>query len=329
MKCYQCGKREAAIEGLCEPCFLEGQPPLFLKDLKIPVCKECGAFYFGVWKDNPLAEIVEEYIGLENSDFIIREHGQNFIVSVVARQKFHKNQTVPLVQQTEFSVYTKESLCDQCSKMLSGYYQAVLQVRRQDHFLTERERKLVLDIVTTSLKKKDFISRIEERKEGTNFYFSTAKAAKRTADILKRRLGGIIRESYHTVGFNRQKSTETKRGTILFSLYRYKKGDIVFCQDSIYEVRSAHRKLHLKNAEEEKVIPWKKVEFLENQNQISVLPLSSYDIYECQVIDVNPSSVMVMLPNFDTVYLKRPKDIKVGIGNRYRILFFQEHTCWM
>lgn len=329
MMCYQCGKREAAMNGLCEACFLEKQPPLFIKNVKILTCKECGAFFFESWKDVPLSEIVKEYVNVKDCDITVKNHGQTAIVSVVARQLFHEKQTRPLVQQTQFSVYLKESLCNQCAKMVSGYYQAVLQVRRQNHVLTDKERDLVSEVVTNSLREKDFISRIKERKEGTDFYFSTAKAAKRAANVLKRRLGGSIKESYQIVGLDRQKGTDIKRGTILFSLYCYKEGEIVLYQDTVYEVVNAYQKLHLKNAEEEKVLPWKKVEYAENQNQICVLPPSTYCIRVCQTVDVAPSQVLVMLPDFTTIYLKRPKDIKVDIGKEYRILFFQERTYWM
>ncbi len=329
MMCYQCGKRESKIEGLCEPCFLESQPPLFFKNLKILKCRECGDFYFKSWRNLKLDDVIEEYISLRNTDFNVEENDQFYTVSVIARQKFHEKQTHPLVQQTQFFVYVRESLCTQCSKMLSGYYQAVLQVRRQGHLLTEEERGLLSDIVTGSLRKKDFISRIDERKEGTDFYFSTAKAAKRAADILKRRLGGIVRESYNVVGFDRQKCADVKRGTILFSLHRYRKGDVVFYQGSVFEVSSSEKRLHLKTGGGETVLPWKKVEHLENENLLSVLSPSDYTVKECQVLDVAPLTVLVMLPDFATVYLERPKGIKIEVGNTYRILFFQERSYWM
>lgn len=329
MKCYNCGKREARIEGLCEPCFLEQQPPLFIKNVKIPVCRECGAFYFNSWRDSPLEDIIREYVNLKDFDLDMRERGQTYSVSVAARQTFHKDQTQPLVQQTQFLVYVKDSLCETCSKMLSGYYQAVLQVRRSGHTLTEEERQLCLENVLDSLRKGDFVSRIQERKEGTDFYFSTTKAAKRAAEMLKRRLGGFIKDSYSTVGFDRQTATDIKRGTILFSLHGYREGEIVYVHDSVYAVASSGPKLHLKNAEEEKVLPWKKVEYLEKQNCISILPPSSYEMMQCRILDATPTSVLIMRPDYTTIYLERPKGIKVDIGKSFRILFYQEHAYWM
>jgi nonsense-mediated mRNA decay protein 3 len=326
--CYHCGKKKAAIKGLCEPCFLEKQPPLRIKNVKVLTCKECGAFFFESWKDVPLSEIIKEYINRE-CDITLKDHGQTVAVSVVTSQILHKKQTHPLVQEATFLVYLKESLCTQCAKMISGYYQAVLQVRRQNHVLTNTERATAATIVTTSLRETDFISRIKERKEGTDFYFSTTKAAKRAADALKKQLGGSIKESFQTVGFNRQEGEDIKRGTILFSLHKYKPGEIVLCQNTVYTVVNAYQKLHLKNAEKELVIPWKKVEYLENKNELYVLPPSAYRIVQCQIIDVAPSQILVMLPDFTTLYLKRPKDIKVDVKKEYCILFFQERTYWM
>lgn len=317
------------MEGLCEPCFLEKQPPLIIKNCKIRVCKECGSYYMDTWKDTPLEDLIKEYINVEDADFQIEERGNAYVVTVVARQKFHQNQTFPLVQQAQFTLYVKDSLCDQCSKMKSGYYQAVLQVRRLNYVLTDEERAVCCDIVVNALREDDFISRIQERKEGTDFYFSSAKAAKRTAETLKKQFGGKIRESYHTVGFDRQTGTDIKRGTILFQLHGYKKGEIVFVYNAVYEVTSAGQKLHVKNAQEEKVLPWKKVEYLENENSLYTLPPSTYTLVMCQVLDVTPSSVLVMCPDFTTVYLERPKGIKVDVGNSYRILFFQKNAYWM
>lgn len=329
MMCYRCGKREAKIEGMCEPCFLEQQPPLFIKNVKIRACRECGAFYLNSWRHSPLEDIIREYVNLEDFDLHMKEHGQTFSVSVAARQKFHPDQTKPLVQQTQFLVHVKDSLCDNCSKMLSGYYQAVLQVRRSGHVLTEEERQLCYEHVLSSLRKDDFISRIEERKEGTDFYFSTTKAAKRAAEMLRKRFGGVIKDSYKTVGFDRQTATDTKRGTILFSLHGYKKGEIVYLDNSVYEVISSRLKLHVKNAEEEKAIPWKKVEYLEKKDSMYILPPSSYDMMQCQALDVTPDSILIMRPDYTTVYLERPKGIKVDIGKSFRILFYQEHAYWM
>ncbi len=329
MICYLCGRREARIEGLCEPCFLEQQPPLFFENLKILTCRECGNIYFKAWRDVSLEHIIEEYINLENAHFQIEERGQAYSVTVVARQMFHEGQTHPLVQQTQFLIHVKESLCGNCSKMLSGYYEAVLQVRRQGHVLTDAEKEACSDIALSTLRRNDFISRIRERKEGVDLYFSSAKAAKRTAEILRRRLGGSIKESYKTVGLDRQTYTDIKRGTILFSLPGYKPEEMVLLQNSVYRVSHADQKLHLKNAEEERVLPWKEVEYLEKKNQISVLSSSNYQLMECQVLDVTPSHVLVMRPDFTTVYLERPKGIKVDVGMSYRILFFQEHAYWM
>ncbi|MBU7013305.1 MAG: hypothetical protein HXS52_09050 [Theionarchaea archaeon] len=329
MMCFQCGKRKARIEGLCEPCFLEGQPPLFIRNLKLSKCKECGALHYGSWRDISLEKVVEEHVPVDDFDYRIEQRDMVVTVSVVARQWFHENQTHAFVQQTQFTIHVRPSLCDQCSKMLSGYYQAVLQVRRQDHLLTEEERALIDSIVVSNLREKDFISQIKERKEGTDFYFSTSKAALRAAHILRKQLGGVVKESYTTVGMDRQKGTDIKRGTILFLLHKYKPGDILLCQNEVFKVISSSQKLHLKNGYSEKVFPWKKVEYLESENQLQALSSSKYTVKDCQVIDVTPSQVLVMLPDFETRYLKRPKDIKVKVGNWYSILFFQEYAYWM
>ncbi|KYK37387.1 MAG: hypothetical protein HXS46_20890 [Theionarchaea archaeon] len=329
MMCYHCGKREARIDGLCEPCFLENQPPLFIKSVKIAVCTECGALYYKSWRNIPLEDFIKGYINLKDADFTVEEHDHTYSVSVVARQIFHKDQPLPLVQETQFSIHVKDLLCDHCSKMLSGYYEAVLQVRRQGHVLTEEEREVCRDIVIASLRETDFISRINERKEGTDFYFSTAKAAKRAAESLRKQLGGTIKDSYKTVGLDRQTSTDIKRGTVLFSLHGYREGEMIYLKDSVYEVVHSGKKLHVKNGEEEKVLPWKQVEYLEKEKNLYTLSPSEYDISDCQVLDVTPGSVLIMKPDYTTIYLERPKDIKVDIGKIIRILFFQEQAYWM
>jgi nonsense-mediated mRNA decay protein 3 len=327
--CYQCGKREAKINGLCEPCFLEKQPPLLIKNVKVRVCRECNSYCIDRWRQASLEDITREYINAEDADISIEEHGNTYVVTVVARQIFHKDQTHPLVQQAQFSMYMKDSLCNQCSKMVSGYYEAILQVRRLNNVLTEKERALCSHIVVNGLREKDFVSRIKERKEGTDFYFSSTKAAKQASEALKKQLGGKIKESYRTVGFNRQKGTDIKRGTILFQMHEYKPGEIIFLQDAVYQVESAVQKLRLKNAHQEKVLPWKKVEYLEHAHQLYRIVPSDYSLETCQVLDVTPSSVLVMHPDFTTAYLERPKGIKVDTGKRYRILFFRKNAYWM
>jgi len=327
--CYQCGKHQASIHGLCESCFLDQQSPLQFSDLKIRRCRECGSLFFESWQDKTVEHILRSYTQLPDADYHIKEEDWGVSVTVVARQRFHAAQTHPLIQEARFRVYIKDSLCEHCAKMLSGYFQAILQVRRENHVLNEEEREVFNRLVTQSLREDDFISRIRERKEGTDYYFSSTKSARRTAEILKRQLGGRIKESHHVIGSDEQKGTNISRATILFSLYRYRKGDIVLYRDSVYGVEDASQKLKLKNAADEKVLPWKKVEFEENRGVISILAPSQYKLCICQVIAVSPSSIQVMRPDYETIYLEIPKGIKVKTGKKYPILFFQEHAYWM
>jgi nonsense-mediated mRNA decay protein 3 len=329
IKCYQCGKHPASIDGLCEPCFLDQQPPLQFKDIKIRRCRECGSLFFESWQDTTIEQIIRSYIQLSDIDCHMKEENWGVSVTVKARQFFHTAQTQPATRETQFRVYIKDSLCDHCAKMLSGYFQAILQVRRENQILGEDERDPITSLVTQSLREDEFISRIIDRKEGTDYYFSSIKGAKRTAEILKKQLGGRIKESYHTVGCDEQKGTDIVRGTILFSLYQYRKGDIVLYRDEVFEILDASQRLKLKNAMKEKVLPWKKVEYEENKNTLSILTPSQYTLLSCQVIDVSPTSIVIMNPDYDTVYLEIPKGIKVKTGKKYPILFFQEHAYWM
>ena len=327
--CYQCGKHEASIQGLCESCFLDQQPPLKFGDLKIRRCRECGSLFFESWQDRTVEDILRSYTKLQDADYHIKREEWGISVTVVARQNFYAAQTHPLIQETRFRVYIKGSLCENCSKMLSGYFQAILQVRRENHVLNEEERELFMRLVTQSLREEDFISRIKELKEGTDYYFSSIKSARRTAETLKRQLGGRIKESYHVIGSDEQKGTDISRGTILFSLYPYRKGDMIMYRDSIYEVKDASHKLRLENAMDEKVLPWKKVEFEENKKTITILSPSQYELLDCQVIAASPSSILLMRPDSEIIYLEIPKGIKVKTEKKYRILFFQERAYWM
>ncbi|MBU7043323.1 MAG: hypothetical protein HXS47_06995 [Theionarchaea archaeon] len=327
--CYQCGKHRAVIDGLCESCFLDKEPPLQFKDIKIRRCTECGLLFYELWQNCSLEHIIRSYTHLPDALLQMREEDWGVSVHLSVEKIVHPAQTRPLKQETRFRVYIKDSRCDHCAKMLSGYYQAILQVRRENNTLTGEERDLISQRVTHSLREDDFISRITERKEGTDYYFSSVKGAKRSAEMLKTQLGGTIKESYHTVGFDEQKGTAISRGTVLFSLHKYQKGDIVVYGDTVFEVTDASQKLTLKNATDKKVLPWKKVEIEENKNMISILAPSQYELLSCLVIDTSPSSILLLNPDYETIYLEIPKGIKVKTGKKYPILFFKERAYWM
>jgi nonsense-mediated mRNA decay protein 3 len=193
--CVECGKSENnLIDGMCPSCFVQKTKILsFPKEISIQVCKDCGArkrknswirdeqdmirssiIENVVLKKGKLVDLTFEkvkgdrYKGCYNVNFLLEHRGIEF------------------EKKEQVEIRIKHSLCDECSRKRSGYYEAIVQIRGN---IPERWEEEIRE------------ARVGEVKTGFDLYFLSLSDAREAAKKLIRKYGGEHKESkkLHTV----------------------------------------------------------------------------------------------------------------------------------
>ena len=116
-----------------------------------------------------------------------------------------------ILQDYKINVKIIKTVCPQCSKFASGYYEAVIQFRADNRVPYEEEAVAVDSLIAENIDKycgKNRMAYISKRavlKEGIDYYVGSYKVAKSLVSTLKDHFGGVIKESPRLMG--RDKST--------------------------------------------------------------------------------------------------------------------------
>jgi len=128
------------------------------------------------------------------------------VIEVRAKGKIHELQAEPQVEEARIKFEVKRVTCDVCSLKSAQHHEAILQVRGE---LTKKKRsevKAALVRLADRESKREraaFISNIEERKEGLDFYVNPLSLARQMAALLKSEFGAKIEESAKLIGLTR------------------------------------------------------------------------------------------------------------------------------
>jgi len=231
--CYRCGALEAErgplIGGLCQQCFTEENRLLRAPaELEVTICGRCGAYLIrNQWREagegdavaNAVRATVLSSIKVARSTKagmkFLRPHEAPEIklqvepemaegmIKIMADGKVHELQAKPQLEEAYIKFSLKRSTCDVCGLKSARHYEAILQVRGE---LTREERSEIrkklqqLAAETVKRERAAFIAKVEEQREGLDFYVNPASLARQMASMLKSRLGAEIKESAKLVG---------------------------------------------------------------------------------------------------------------------------------
>lgn len=131
------------------------------------LCSTCGRMRFkGSWSEWNEAKIEEDVISKCRGEFLKgnysleRQEGTFFVGD--------KKEMYPF--KIQFPVLIVKVLCPQCSRQSSGYFEAIIQLRGKPSSV-KRFTRLFKKI----LSKKTFLSKEEEKKEGTDLYIGSSR----------------------------------------------------------------------------------------------------------------------------------------------------------
>ncbi|WP_297420933.1 60S ribosomal export protein NMD3 [Thermococcus sp.] len=230
---------------------------------------------------------------------------------VRVKAKTHELQRELHDERKHVTVYVRQTVCPRCSKFLGGYFEAVLQVRADGRPLTEEERKAIGKLVeekVDEIMRRDrmgFIQDTIEKEEGVDFYMGSTSSARKLAQAIKEKFGGMVSEAYELVGIDRQTSRETYRTSVSIRIPKFRRGDIVADKKGkVYAVEKVDgRGLSLRNLStgEGKHLNWKTVK----QEELDTV---EHERSEAMVTSITLGEVQMMdMKTYETYELEKPK----------------------
>ncbi len=242
MKCVVCG-REIEHGYLCGKCTVEKMEVVRVNPLEILMCSKCGSIRLGGrWVRKELDEVIEDLI-LKNTrvaeEFDVRE----VVVHSSSRIVYYRGTIAgdEVEVKVPFTLTLKKISCPKCSRETGGYYESIVQVRAENRELEEEEIEMAISILEDILKKEEgnekaFVSKIERKKEGVDFYLGSRNIGRKVSRIISRELGAEITESkkLHTKIDGR----DVYRFTYSVKAPGYREGDVVECGGKICLVKN-------------------------------------------------------------------------------------------
>lgn len=331
MFCPKCGETDQEIiEGVCKSCFLEEIILAEIPDeIEITLCAHCESkLVSGKWYELELSD-EEIILNTLNKHIVLNENAKNVeidIETILARGSnieciVHvKADVLDEIIQQDYKINVKiiKTVCPECSKFVSGYYEAVIQLRADNRVPDEEEIAATDAIITDNIdkiSKKNKMAYISERavlKEGVDYYVGSYKVAKRLTSSLKDHFGGVIKESPRLMGRDKSKGKDLHRIWISLRIPYFRVNDFIKYENSLGQIIG---------------IDGKKMLFkdLVSLNQISIqwrdydkieTVAKKEDIKETTVTAKTPDSVQVLHPDsyepIDIAINEETTEIQIG-----------------
>ena len=303
MFCIDCGSTDKEMIGeVCVDCFLKNFEMIKLpENINVEICSHCNSrLEEGKWSDSFLPEEEIIYRALERN-IEINEMVENEEINLEIDQikgtitncfveVIGEVQGVTLDEIHETSVRIVKSVCPPCSKMQSGYYEAVIQFRADNREIKSEEYDKADEIVARTLEKQSKVDKlaycpqIAKLKEGCDYYIGSFKTANKVANALKEEFGGTIKESPRLISEDKSTGKGLYRTWISIRIPEFEADDFIEFEDKIIQVKdigknritgkdiktNKRHNIPLKNMEDIKLV--KKAEDIQTTNIISISP---------------------------------------------------------
>ncbi len=285
MFCPECGRSDIElIEGICIDCFLKEYQFLSIpENITVTVCKHCNAkLDQGRWKDeeipdeeiiyrtleqnikiDDLAEDEEIELTIDQMRGTIAECYVEGVATVLGRQ---------ISESHTPNIKIKHSVCPDCSKKSSGYYEAVIQLRADERDINDEEMSIAENIISRTIAKqvkKDklaYIPQIATPKEGKDYYIGSLKTARKIVERLKEEFGGEIKESPRIVTEDKNTGKGIYRIWISLRIPKIQTNDFIKFQDKTAKITAINgNRIQILNLEDytESSLKWRDYESIE------------------------------------------------------------------
>ncbi|MGZ7096154.1 MAG: 60S ribosomal export protein NMD3 [Methanobacterium sp.] len=261
MFCPQCGETdEELVDGVCKSCFLEGLILAEIPDeLEIAVCAHCQSrLISGKWQELELSD-EEIILNTLNKHLKLNKNVKTAEIEVeillergsIIECILHvKGEVLGQIIQQDYKLNVKilRTVCPECSKFASGYYEAVIQLRAHNRTPDEEEIMAIDTLISGNIKKisrKNKMAYITERatlREGIDYYVGSYKVAKRLVGTLKEHFGGTIKESPRLMGRDKSSGKDLYRTWISIRIPYFRVHDFIRYKNHLGSVMSINGK---------------------------------------------------------------------------------------
>ncbi|WNY25121.1 60S ribosomal export protein NMD3 [Methanolapillus millepedarum] len=317
--CPECGKEtDGLVKNVCRDCFSQKfnlfELPLVLH---ARVCPQCGAHYYkSKWCD---FENIEEIITLTaQENMLFHEDAQNvsigmhphprspYIYDVLVDMEADV-EGIKLYKDAKTEIRIKREACDMCSRRAGGYFEGIIQVRAGNRTPTKEEVHQCLQIINDTmihqLKKGDKLAFVTDSmtfKDGADIFIGSTNAGRHVCKRIIELMGGSVSESYTLAGVKDGK--EIFRTTFAMRLPEFKKGDVIYMDGKVVEVRNCAKRLTGINLLDSATY------FTESENLKDAKYLGNVaDAQSAVLVDVEENAILVLDPvTYETVTIKKP-----------------------
>lgn len=176
MICAKCGcsdKEKRFVGAFCIDCY---EFKAYLKDPKIKICKRCEKIKIGNEWTKYNEELISTYLEKKfKGDF--KKVKVNFPQRKAKLTFYIDGKDIEI--EKDFNLDIEETICPECLKKSSGYYEAIIQVRGSEKRVSKIAKK-----ISKKIERESFVSKIDELKEGIDIYVGSNKVARKTLEDL-------------------------------------------------------------------------------------------------------------------------------------------------
>ena len=337
MFCPECGSTDKKMVGnLCVECFLKNFQMIELpKRIEVEICSHCNSrLEEGKWTDEFIPEEEIIYRALERN-IKIADEVENEVINLEIDQMKGTIancfvEVVGEVEGTEIEethdceVKILKTVCPTCSKVQSGYYEAVVQFRADNREIKSEEYGKADEVVERTLikqEKKDklaYCPQIAKLKEGYDYYIGSLKTARKVAENLKEEFGGIIKESPRLISEDKSTGKGLYRIWISVRIPEFERDDFIKYENKTLQVKDIDKNRVIGidiSTNKKQSIPLKNMEEIE-------LVKKAEDIETTTIISKSPNMIQILDPSdYSAVDLEMEEGFEnCNIGDEIKLI---------
>lgn len=337
MFCPECGSTDKKMVGdICIDCFLKNFQMIELpKRIEVEICSHCNSrLEEGKWTGEFIPEDEIIYRALERN-IEIADEVENKIINLEIDQMKGTiaNCFVEVVGEVEgkqieethdCEVKILKTVCPACSKVQSGYYEAVVQFRADKREIkVEEYQKADATVERTLVKqsKKDklaYCPQIAKLKEGYDYYIGSLKTARKVAENLKEEFGGIIKESPRLISEDKSTGKGLYRIWISVRIPEFEHDDFIKYENKILQVKDIDKNRVVGmdiSTNKKQAVP------LKNMDEIELVKKAE-EIETTTIISKSPSIIQILDPSdYSAVDLEMKEEFaNSNIGDEIKLI---------
>ena len=305
------------------------------KRIEVQICSHCNSkLEEGKWSDEFIPEEEIIYRALERN-IKIADEVENEIINLEIDQM---KGTLALcfvevvgevrgtqIEETHDSeVKILKTVCPNCSKIQSGYYETVIQFRADSREIRPEEYAKADEIVERTLIKQSksdklaYCPQIAKLKEGYDYYIGSFKSGHKVAEALTEEFGGIVKESPRLISEDKSTGKGLYRVWISVRIPEFEISDFIEYEDKIIKVTSIKKSSVVGvdiSTNKKHNIPMK------NMEDIRLVKKSS-EIETTTVISKSPQFIQILDPvDYSAVDINMKEEYdKLNVGEEIQLI---------